>query len=273
MKTGFLNYKDSKVHYVQFGSGPNLLVALHGFADQGSLFNVLENSLSPYYTVYAIDLPFHGKTQWSANHFNLTDLNNLLELICRQEKKERLSLLGYSMGGRLVQKLLFEWISKVDEIYLIAPDGLNTKWMFNVNIMPMPMRYVIHWLLRNPNWMIRLIKKSYQWKLISKFIHDFAFYHISTKEKRDRIFNTWYSLDHFSLNLSKVRALLKKHPIPVSMYFGKRDEVIPPESGTLLSKGLDHIQVYLIDEGHLLIDEKLDGLLEQQFIKRKKSPT
>lgn len=271
MKTKFLDYKGSKVHYVQFGSGQELLVAFHGFADQGALFSRLQNSLSPYYTVYAIDLPFHGKTKWSANTFNKEDLSNILRIICEKEGKTRISLMGYSMGGRLVQKLLFDWIEVTDKVYLIAPDGLNTKWMFNFNMMPMSLRHLMHWLLKNPNWMIWLIKKSYQWKLISKFIHDFAYYHISTKEKRDRIFNTWYSLRSFNFNARKVKALLANSSVPVIMYFGKRDEVIPPESGKILSEGLDNVETYLINEGHLLIDEKLDALLEEQLSREKNS--
>ncbi len=270
METKFLDYKDSKVHYVQFGTGEELLIAFHGFADQGALFHNLKNSLSPYYTVYALDLPFHGKTQWSANNFNKKDLSNILRIICQKEGKERISLMGYSMGGRLVQKLLFDWIHTIDKIYLIAPDGLATKWMFNFNMMPMSLRHMMHWLLNNPNWMIWLIKKCYRWGLISKFIHDFAYYHISTKEKRDRIFNTWYSLRNFSFNSKKVKALLANSSVPVSLYFGTRDEVIPPESGKIISEGLKNIETYLIDEGHLLIDEKLDTLLEEQLAKKRK---
>jgi pimeloyl-ACP methyl ester carboxylesterase len=270
METGFLNYKNSKVHYTRFGEGSQLLIALHGFADQGALFCALEQSLSSYYTVYSIDLPFHGKTKWSASHFDQKDLSGIIEVIRQKEAKERINFMGYSMGGRLVQKLLFEWIPVVDKVYLIAPDGLNTKWMFNVNMMPLPLRHMIHWLLKNPNWMIWLIRKSYRWKLISKFIHDFAFYHISTKEKRDRIFNTWYSLGQFRLNLYKVKKLLLKYPIPVTMFFGKRDEVIPPDSGKLLSDGLNNVEIHLIDEGHLLIDEKLNKLLADQLQEKRK---
>ena len=265
MDTGFIKYKKSSIHYYRFGTGSELLIALHGFADQGKLFGALEPSLSDHYTVYAIDLPFHGKTKWAANHFDQKDLSGIIQKIREREGKDRINFMGYSMGGRLVQKLLFEWIPKVDKVYLIAPDGLKTKWMFNVNMMPMPLRHLIHWLLRNPNWLIWVIKKSYRWGLISKFIHDFSYYHISTEEKRDRIFNTWYSLDSFVLHPKKVKNLLQKYPVMVEMYFGTRDEVIPPESGKLLSEGLDNVHLNLIEEGHLLLDEKLDRLLRVQL--------
>ena len=268
MQTSYLIYKSAKIHYSRFGKGNRLLIGLHGFADDGSLFGVLQNSLSTQYTVYALDLPFHGKTKWPTRHFNEKDLIGIIALIQERERKPRIDLMGYSMGGRMVQKILFELIPIVDQIFLIAPDGLNTHRIFDINATPRPIQRAMHWLVQKPQWLIWIIKKAYQWRFITKFIHDFTYYHISTKEKRIRIFNTWRSLEAFTFSQQALMDLLRQHPtVSVIMVFGTRDEVIPPDTGTLFEQTLDNVQVYLIEEGHLLIDEKLNTLLTEIQIK------
>lgn len=265
MQKGFLKYQDSKIHFHRFGKGEKLLIALHGFADESSLFLKLENSLKEKYTIYSIDLPFHGLTQWGKNNFDRKDISAIFRIILEKENKDRLDLMGYSLGGRIVQKMLFEWIDRLETIYLIAPDGLATKWFFNVNLMPRWFKSFVKWLLSKPDWFIRMIKRFYRWGWISRFIYNFAYYHIHTKEKRERIFCTWHSLEHFRLYPGKVKKLLKKYPIPVYIYLGTRDEVIPQSVGKILGTNMTNVQVFEIEEGHLLIDEKLNELLKKQL--------
>lgn len=261
----FLDYQAAKVHCLKFGTGPKLLIALHGFGDRAAMFLALEAALSPHYTVYAIDLPYHGHTQWPKDHFTRKDIMALIDLIRDRERQEKFTLMGFSFGGRIVQCLLSHYIQNLTHLYLIAPDGLNTRWMFNLTMMPRSLRYLLRWALRNPAWFIKFIAWSHRRAWISKFVHDFAYNHIYTKERRDRIFCTWISLSDFKTASAKVKTLLKQHPIPVDLYFGLRDEVIPLSAGEALQAGLSNIRLSALEEGHLLVDQKLNALLEEQL--------
>lgn len=265
MKSDFLRYEESDVHFIKFGSGKRLLIALHGFGDRASLFQSLEEALSPYYTVYAIDLPYHGLTRWHKSFFTKTDIANLIRLIAKQEQQESFSLMGYSFGGRIVQTLLFEFVEWLEHVYLIAPDGIQTKWMFNLTLMPNWLRLVTKNLLREPHWFMRFLEIVYRRGLISKFIHDFAYNHIKTEERRERIFCTWISLNDFANNPKKVKKLLADSRLPVDLYFGRRDEVIPVSAGEWLSKDLENVHLHILEEGHLLVDKELNALLKQQL--------
>ncbi|MBL7798722.1 MAG: hypothetical protein JNJ90_19650, partial [Saprospiraceae bacterium] len=74
MRSFFLELNGANIHCLRFGEGPQLLVALHGFGDRARLFAILEEALSERYTVVAIDLPFHGQTEWPNRTFSKADL-------------------------------------------------------------------------------------------------------------------------------------------------------------------------------------------------------
>lgn len=265
MDTGFLKYKKSAVHFKRFGAGQSLLIALHGFADEASMFSVLQNSLGEKYTVYCLDLPYHGLTKWRGEAFDQKDIIAVVKIILEKESKQRFDLMGFSMGGRIVQKILFDCIENVDKVYLIAPDGLDTKWMFKVNLIPGFLKSFLKWILQKPNWFIKLIRQLYHWKLISRFIYNFVYYHLHTEKKSARLFNTWRALDHFRIQPRKVKKLLQEYNLPVALYLGNRDEVVPLASAKLLSEDMPNVKVYVLDEGHLLVNDQLDQLLAQQL--------
>jgi pimeloyl-ACP methyl ester carboxylesterase len=265
MEKGFLKYENSKVHFYRFGNGNRLLIALHGFADEGAMFLKLEESLKESYTVYSLDLPFHGLTEWDKEEFDEKDISVLFKMILQKENKERFDLMGFSFGGRIVQKMLFEWIPQVDKVFLIAPDGLKTKWLSLVNLMPRWFKSFLKWILLKPDWFINLVKHFYRWGFINRFLHNFVCFHFGTKEKRDRVFHTWYSLGNFKINPKKVKKLLRQYPISVDMYFGSHDKIIPLSTAVLLSAGMPNIRVFEIDAGHLLVDAKLNVLLKTQL--------
>ncbi|MEN0049665.1 MAG: alpha/beta hydrolase [Bacteroidota bacterium] len=268
MQYQYFQHSNGKIAYRKFGEGKELLIAIHGFSDRASLFDLLEEGLGKKYTVYAFDLPYHGQTEWQKEEFDKTDVLSFINLILKRENQENFALMGYSMGGRIIQVLLSEIIKKVSHLYLIAPDGIDTKWMFNVNQFPMFVRHYLRRALRKPERFFRMLHWFYDKKFITKFVHDFAYNHLKTPERRHRLFCTWNAIHHFKTHPKKFKQLLQEHQLPTNLYYGKRDEVIQASSGAWLSEGLPHVQLHLLEEGHLLIDQALNELLDQQLNER-----
>ncbi|MEM9917110.1 MAG: alpha/beta hydrolase [Bacteroidota bacterium] len=266
IEKGFVDWKSARVHYHCFGTGPRLLIALHGFGDRAALFDKLEHPLGTTHRVFAIDLPFHGQTQWPYKRFDRTDLLGIIHQIMALEKKERLELLGYSLGGRLVQSLLSDLENCLDQLYLLAPDGLRTKGMFNATFTPVFIRRKLSQLLNaHPEWFSKNINRLYRYRLISRFIRDFCLFHISSEDRRRRVLGCWLSLDAFELRPATVKKHLIRLGIPVWLYFGRRDEVIPLKSGIWLADKAPNIQLYIMDEGHLVVNEELQAQLSIQL--------
>lgn len=265
MYTDYLSYQDARIHYHRFGEGKKLLIALHGFGDRAQLFSVLEPALRAHYTVFALDLPFHGLTDWHKKEFTQKDLLAIFRLIQKSSGQEKFDLMAYSFGGRLAISILPQLHSSLEQLYLIAPDGIQTKWMYSVDRVPYRLRLFCFWLLRNPDWFLRFLKTIYRIGLISRFIYDFTAYHISAPERRNRLMGCWLSMSHFYSKPKRVKNFIKQKGIPTHLYFGARDEVIPLSAGQWFDKEVDNIHLHIIEEGHLLVNEKLAQLLVFQL--------
>ncbi|RWZ54855.1 2-succinyl-6-hydroxy-2,4-cyclohexadiene-1-carboxylate synthase [Halobacillus fulvus] len=108
------------------GEGPVLLL-LHGFTGSGSSFDEMIRHLQGSYRIIRIDLPGHGKTgvtRLQTMEDFCRDLHDLLE----QMSLERVSLLGYSMGGRTALSFAILYPGKVERLLLeSASPGLATS--------------------------------------------------------------------------------------------------------------------------------------------------
>lgn len=265
LEDGFLNCENSKIHYTKFGSGDKLLIALHGFGDQSASFVALESALKNDYTVYAIDLPFHNQTQWQKDSFSQKDMIRLFKLILDREDKKRFELMGYSYGGRIILAMLSKIVEDLDKIYLIAPDGIKTKMMVRASIVPVWLRRILKNYANNPEMLIKIIEGVYKMGFVSKFNFHFIKFNLRSPKLRDRIFDTWISLSNFDVDLKKAKELLKEYAIPVELYYGKHDKIIPLNSGERLSSGLPNARLHVLNEGHLLLNEKLSELIKNQL--------
>jgi pimeloyl-ACP methyl ester carboxylesterase len=137
MKSIFFDHPSGKIHCLQFGTGPELLIALHGFSDRARMFAVLEPALSARYTVVAIDWPFHGQTEWSPRTFSKQDLLGIIQMVVAAHGATRFSLMGFSFGARLAQALLPDIYPQLNKLYLLSPDGVKTKGMSTAARTPM----------------------------------------------------------------------------------------------------------------------------------------
>src|SRR6056297_3448127 len=75
----WLNIGRHKVFVRTWGDGSIPVVALHGFSDTGAIFEPFGKVLADHCTLYAVDLPFHGKTQWKSK---VISRRHIREIVC-----------------------------------------------------------------------------------------------------------------------------------------------------------------------------------------------
>lgn len=262
MNTQFIQYKNSQVEVLKFGEGDKVLIAFHGFGDKAKLFSPL-TSLSSLYTVYAVSFPYHGATNWNEGLFSRADILNIIQLILKKEGKEKFSIMGYSMGGKITLSMIPLVYQQLEKVYLLAPDGILTHRLYDVITLPRWIVKITKGVMRVPVLFFSIVRFAFKVKILSKFLHDFTFNHFYTKEQRKRFFNVYDSLSDFIPNHSEVQDILNQNHIPLEMIYGVRDEVIPVSGGRKFAAKVDNVQFHVMDKGHLLVDEDLDELLRQ----------
>ncbi|MDW7695508.1 alpha/beta hydrolase [Flammeovirgaceae bacterium SG7u.111] len=265
METDFLRYKNSKIEFRKHGTGNTLLVAFHGFSDKAAIFDIIRPSLEKDFTLFAISFPYHGATDWQEGHFTKNDIAEIIQLILQKEKKERFALMGYSMGGKVTLNMIPFFAEKLEKVILLAPDGIKTHPLYDVNALPDWYMNLFKTLLKAPKLFFKLTKLLYKWRILSKFLYDFTINHFSTEQQRKRFFYVSASIKTFKPDLLKVKQLLNQQQISTSLFLGKRDEVIPPVVGPIFSEGLERCKVHYLPKGHLLIDEELNDSISESI--------
>lgn len=260
---GFLSYRHSAVEFLRIGSGPELLIGFHGFGDRADLFSVLSPALSPHFTFYALSLPYHGGTEWNEGLFSRADVEAWVELLCQRHDTRRFSLMGYSMGGKIAMSLLPRFADRLHQLWLLAPDGIRTHHLYDVAALPGWFLAIVNAMLARPKLFFSTVRLAYRAGLLTKFLHDFTFNHFETERQRVRFRNVSRSVPDFTVKPHRVQNILNQHRVPVALFYGVRDEVIPAAGGREFANELKKVRLFELDKGHLLVDEDLSCLLQK----------
>ncbi|MCC7504766.1 MAG: alpha/beta fold hydrolase [Saprospiraceae bacterium] len=262
MTSFYLEHRQNRVHCLRFGAGERLLIAVHGYGDRARLFVVLAEALAKNYTVVAIDLPFHGQTEWHEDTFSKHDMAAIVRQVLAHEGRERFNLMGFSFGARIVQALLPEFIQQLDKLYLLSPDGINTRGMWVAVHTPLWVRRLFARLLRRPQWFIALLRSGRRLGLVPGLILNFVQFNLTRPDRFRRTFGCWFALSTFYLRRRRIKALLHDSGIPVDVYFGAKDEMIRFKTLKKMTDAVPNMQLFLIDEGHRIVGENLREMMD-----------
>jgi pimeloyl-ACP methyl ester carboxylesterase len=259
MQSHYITHKNSSVHYRQFGHGPKLLFCFHGYGRESYTFSFLEKTLGNVYTIIAIDIPFHGLTEWKDELiFKPQYLTQFILDIRSAFKKENIkfSLLGFSMGGRIALYLTQLLPEQVERLILLAPDGLSFNfWRWFGSETWIGSR-LLHYTIHHPAWIIWVIDKAESWKVISRSMADFIKYYIYDEAHRIMLYQRWISMRKFSPAIGKLRHLIVKNGIRVRMLFGAFDRIIPFKGGEKFKEGIEvFATLEVVEAGHNLLTE------------------
>lgn len=258
MVSHYITHKNSSVHYRQFGNGDKLLFCFHGYGRDSNTFALLDKKLQHTYTIIAIDVPFHGLTDWKdALVFHPKYLVEIVTQIQQSFAKQgKFSVLGFSMGGRIALYLTQLIPQKVEKLILLAPDGLSFsfwRWLASETWIGSKL---LAYTIEHPAWVQWIVKKAQQWNVISRSLADFIRYYIHDREHRILLYRRWISMRKFQPSARRLKRLIRKHRIPVRMLFGAFDRVIPSAGGEKFLQGLEqHATLQTIQAGHNLMYE------------------
>lgn len=259
MQSHYITHNNSTIHYRQFGIGPKLLFCFHGYGRESYTFSFLERRLGNAFTIIAIDIPYHGLTEWKEElTFKPIYLIQFLLQIRRSLNKEdsKFSILGFSMGGRIALYLTQLLPDQVERLVLLAPDGLSFNFWRWLGSQTLIGSKLLHYTIHHPQWLKWLINKAIKWHVIHRGLANFIEYYIYDEEHRKTLYMRWISMRKFKPSTSKLKQLIKKNHLPVRMLFGAFDRVIPYAGGERFKQGIEEFATLeVIESGHNLLSE------------------
>lgn len=92
------SYKGAKIHYSDTGKG-SVIVLLHGFLENLSMWDFITDELSKKYRVFAFDLLGHGKSENIGYIHTMEDQADMIHSVLHENKIRKATFIGHSMGG------------------------------------------------------------------------------------------------------------------------------------------------------------------------------
>ena len=259
----FFEFQKSRLGYMKAGNGPGSLLIFHGFGQDHTIFNQLAEELKDQFTLYAFDLFFHGQSEWQYGEKPLSKpfWSNLLESFLQEAKIEKFSLIGYSLGGKFALASMECLPSRVNGIYLIAPDGIKTNTWYSLATYPLVLRSLFKSLISKPERFHSIIKLAHSLRLADPKVIRFAESQMDTEEKRKRVYYSWVVFRRLKFNINKLAGLVNTHDIILWVIVGKHDRVITPENMQDLLSQVPQHTLKVLDSGHsTLIHESVKEL-------------
>lgn len=266
VQESFIHHKRNLLHYVKAGNGKRALLVFHGFGQDHTLYVPLLKTLSPKYTLYIIDLFFHGKSEWNEGERPLekSTWQKILLTLFQEQHITSFSILAYSLGGKFALATLEAFPNQVKEVFLLAPDGVKTSFWYSLATYPKAFRKFFKSMISHHQRFLWIANRLNEANLVDKGLIRFADYQMNTEAKRKRVYYSWVVFRYLTFDLRKIASLINDNHIRLTMIVGKYDKVIRPENMRQLLKHVRDYRLEVLESGHTgLIHESLYLLMEE----------
>lgn len=257
MVDNFITYKNSGIHYSRWGTGTKLLLCLHGFGESAQSFGVFDPLLCKKYTVIAVDMPLHGKTLWNDDLlFTVEDIAAVIDDIPEMHKRN-FSLMGYSMGGRVALQLYQYLPGRIEELILIAPDGIKINIWYRFATQNRLGNLIFKRVMRKPALFFKVTKALRRSGMINIGVYNYVHIHLQDADMRMRLYNIWTTMRRIKPDIPKIKSLITTNTTKVVLIYGRFDRVIRFTTGEKFRKGIENFcELHILDSGHRMLAEK-----------------
>jgi len=251
--------------YRKSGYGNKALLLFHGFGQHHQAFAALTDTLAPYFTLYAFDLFFHGSSKWNEGEQPLEKemWKEILRQFLEEHHIEKFSVLGFSMGGKFALASLELFPHQIEQIILLAPDGVKTSFWYSLATYPLVLRKFFKSMILKPGRLHAVTTVLHTLHLIDHGMLRFAESQMATQEKRERVYYSWVVFRHLQVDIRQIAELINASSIQLLMIVGKHDKIITARNMNHLLGLVPNHKLELLDTGHNgVIDGSIPVLLQ-----------
>jgi len=256
-----LDYQQHQINYHQYGTGPSLMIAFHGFADNGDLFEKVAAVVDDCYTTLAIDLPFHGpygETFWEGDIYTPEDILAIVQLLMQQFGLDKCSMMCHSMGGRIIWGLLPLMAAQVEELFFFAPAGFQYTFTASRFWFPLWFRKRARNKFEESEGILRFFDVTHQLKLMNRATYLVFKNQLDLPRRRVRLLKTWMSMYYFPMRARKQHlSILNDKKIPAYFFYGKKDRITPAKYSNKFVQKLKISELTLFKGNHFFVREAL----------------
>lgn len=248
----------ARLALLEAGEGPDVLLCLHGYEQRKELFLPLFEQIPPGWRVVLLDLPLYGQTQWHDYEQAMTAdfLADFWAAFAERYAGSRLHLFGFSMGGKVALSLQSSVRRGAVSMSLMAPDGIRSNFWHRLIRTPLGLR-LNDWLDRHPQWILTPSAYLHKLKLLDSLSYRVVKLSYQTDAARERKSRQLRLYAPLKVDFAKLKAQKQTRWFLV---WGKNDKILRSSLAQVFLRLLPKTQLYIIEGGHMLIQEKRQEL-------------
>ncbi|WMJ73431.1 alpha/beta hydrolase [Cytophagaceae bacterium ABcell3] len=250
--SSYFMFSGAVLHYSVRGRGGKAMLSFHGYGQSNECFKKLDEELSENYTIYSFDLFYHGQSFWHkkdepmSKHF----LREMILSFLNEKNIGRFSVLGFSMGGKFALGVLEAFSERVEEVILIAPDGVRRNpWYVLATSYRLPRKLLRRIVLR-PGLYLGMAKFFSGAGFLNNRVTKFSNSQMATVKQRRRVYFSWVVFRLLCYDVRALASLINKHEIKVTFFLGKYDKIITISHLKRFLKYIKSSEVYVLQAGH-----------------------
>lgn len=254
----FIHYKGFHLHYRTYGNGSKALLAFHGFGGTGADWSSFEDHIGNEFTIYAFDIFYHGSSTIDKEIDPYVDnafWMELIEYFMRENKINRISILGYSLGSKLALCLVEMMAGHIDNVFVMAPDGLKISFWSQFAVKTSIGKWSFKRIIKNPAMLFKVLGILKRVGLIHEKMDNFIRMQLSDEAKRKQVFNVWMLFRDLIPEKRRVQKHIFRYNINFKMFFGRHDIIIPLKPGEEFSKRIKKPTLHIFECGHQMNDQ------------------
>jgi pimeloyl-ACP methyl ester carboxylesterase len=233
-----------KIHYVEAGTGPNVIL-LHGLADDWSVWEQTLPALKAKYRVWAIDQIGFGQSDKPFINYRVTVFVEFLHAFMKRAGIEKATLVGNSLGGWVAAAYTYAHPDRVEKLVLVnaagywpagIPELRREELTQMVTSSPSAYRAMMQWMFYDDSLVTEAAVERYY----------------TAQLKR----NDGYTINQFIESVlrreDRLDALLPAIKTPTLVLWTRQDEATPLAIGQAFAKVLPNAQTTILERcGHL----------------------
>ena len=236
-----------------------VLLCFHGYGESAASFCFLEKYIGDKFMIIAIDLPFHGKTEWNEGlTFTPIDLLEIIrQIVPASSTSSQMVVAGFSMGGRIALSLLEYIPHQIKKILLLAPDGLKMNGWYWLATQQKQGNQLFRAVMKKADLFLEILRTAHKMRLVNPGIYKFTDQYIRNEKAREDLYKRWTTMRKFKPNRQKIKTIIVENKIPVKLLYGEHDRIIRFETGEEFKNEIDpYGELYIIPSGHQVLQEK-----------------
>ncbi len=250
----FVQEGRSRMFYRVYGTGEQVVLAFHGYGQDHTHFYNIANAL-PHLKLVAFDLFFHGSSGLHKKDMPLQKefLAKLIRKFLNEQQISRFSLMAFSMGGKFALTLLEAFPEQINQILLVAPDGISTSFWYSVATYPGWLQGLFKRTVVRPARFFKFINWLDNKRLVDPGLIKFAAWQMNSTQKRLRVYKSWVGFRTLTFDIRKIVNLLNTQNIKFTLFLGEYDQVISGKRLQVFARSVKNCELIILKTGHTFL--------------------